>query len=80
MTRHTVDHSEEQFLICLGEIDLHHGPLSSAEPYTSLDVLGVSLTSNIQASLLNLGFNEFVPRPGGFTATRSPNEAARIRI
>jgi len=63
----------------LTTIDLHHGPCSSTTPYTALAVIGARLTDPVRAALSELGFSIFLPRPDGFAATRSEEEARRIR-
>ena len=67
------------FLDQLGQIDLHHGPYSSDAPYRVLEVVGVALTSDIEASLKDLGFDGYQPIQLGFIASRSEAEANRLR-
>lgn len=61
---------EELLLAELDTIDLHHGSYSATPPYTVLEVVGSSLTANIQNALGAYGFNEFCESLRGFTAKR----------
>jgi hypothetical protein len=70
---------ELEFLSQLDTIDLHHGPYSSAAPYTSIEVIGARLTRDAEHALRDLGFDSFRSTPEGFTATRSHDEAQRRR-
>jgi hypothetical protein len=70
---------EDRFLAELDTIDLHHGPYSARNSYTELEVIGTPLTIGIRAALSQLGFDEFTEGQNGFLATRSRNEARRIR-
>lgn len=80
MTHCTNDEPEEQFMAYLDTIDLHHGPLSTSEPYTGLKVLGASLTPGIQAALSLRGFVGFALCLDGFEATRTSDDAMLIHI
>ncbi|MEA2779198.1 MAG: hypothetical protein QOK29_742 [Rhodospirillaceae bacterium] len=71
--------AEERLLAELDNIDLHHGPYSTNSPYTVLEVIGAQLIPAIQDALSELGFSAFKQSPGGFVATRSEEEATRLR-
>ena len=73
------DAPEDAFIRQLGPIDLHHGPYSTEEPYRVLDVIGASLTDEIEAELKLLGFDVFHRNPNGFTAVRNEEAASRIQ-
>jgi hypothetical protein len=62
---------ENSFLNYLGTIDLHHGADSSEFPYTSIEVIGARLAIDVREALGELGFDEFVEHPDGFSARRS---------
>ena len=70
---------ENSFLNYLGTIDLHHGPYSSETPYTALEVIGARLAIDVREGLGELGFDEFVEHPDGFSARRSTEEDAKVR-
>lgn len=70
---------ENWFLDEMGAIDLHHGPYSSAQPYTTLEVIGAMLTEDIRTSLTEYGFSIFNDRENGFVVERSDDEAKRLR-
>jgi hypothetical protein len=70
---------EQEFVSQLDMIDLHHGPYSSAAPYTLIEVIGARLTGDAEEALRHLGFDSFQSTPEGFTATRSEAEAQRLR-
>ena len=67
---------EETFLGLIDTIDLHHGWLSSASPYTDLSIVGARLSADIHDALSELGFTQFHQEPGGFSAGRSVESAA----
>jgi hypothetical protein len=69
--------AEDRFVAELGTIDLHHGPYSSAPPYTEIVVKGARLTAEIRAELSELGFADFAETEDGFAAKRSHEEAMR---
>jgi hypothetical protein len=73
------DSAEERFLSEMSMIDLHHGPYSTSNPYTELEVIGTPLTIGIRSALLRYGFSEFSEDQDGFVATRSHEEAKRLR-
>jgi hypothetical protein len=75
-----VNSVEEHLLSEIGTIDLHHGPYSSSVSYTELEVIGASLTESIRTELLRYGFAHVVEGQEGFVATRSQEEATRLRI
>ncbi len=54
----------------MGTIDLHHGEYSADPPYTVIRVIGCTLEPEVQASLIEFGFDSFVPTADGFGATR----------
>ena len=68
---------EDTFLGLIDTIDLHHGWLSSASPYTELSIVGARLTADIHDALSELGFTQFYEEPDGFSAGRSVESAAR---
>jgi hypothetical protein len=70
---------EESLLDNLDAVDLHHGPHSSKEPYTVLEVSGARLTINVREAMSKLGFERFSENPDGFIARRSMVEAAKLR-
>jgi hypothetical protein len=70
---------EDRLIEMIDTIDLHHGPYSSKSPYTDLKVIGARLTSEIRATLNELGFSEFFERDNGFSANRSAEEAQKLR-
>ncbi len=67
--------AEERFLSKLASIDLHHGPCSTAMPYTELEVIGCELTPPVRGALENLGFRDFAKSMGFFVARRSLDAA-----
>lgn len=67
---------EEELLDNLDTIDLHHGPYSSSSPYEELEVIGVRLTSAIEAALAALGFAEFEDTKDGLLARRTAEQAS----
>lgn len=71
--------AEDRLLAMLDAIDLHHGPFSTASPYTTLRVIGAQLADPVQDALTQLGFSVFQPSIDGFVATRSVDEAKRLR-
>ncbi len=75
----SAESGEHKFEHQLDVIDLHHGPYSSDESYTCIDVIGASLTAEIIARLLALGFGSPSATAEGFKATRSSAEAQRLR-
>jgi hypothetical protein len=70
---------EKSFLSYLDTIDLHHGPYSSENPYTVLEVIGARLTVDVREALSELGFDEFVEQGDVFSARRSTEEAGKLR-
>ncbi len=62
---------EDLLLSEFDTIDLHHGVYSAAPPYTVIEVVGASLTARVKNELSEYGFDEFCPRPTGFTAKRT---------
>jgi hypothetical protein len=70
---------EKNFLDILYMVDLHHGPYSSTDPYTVLEVSGARLMIDVREALCKLGFEEFLEHAGGFTARRSTEEAVKVR-
>jgi hypothetical protein len=70
---------EHRFLAELDTIDLHHGPYSTKSPYTVLEVIGAPLTNSIRAALSKIGFTDFTESQNGFIATRTAEEAMRLR-
>jgi hypothetical protein len=82
ITAFNFDHDtlpENSFLNYLGTIDLHHGRYSSETPYTALKVIGARLAIDVREGLGELGFDEFVEHPDGFSARRNTEEAAKVR-
>lgn len=71
--------AEDRLLAELDTIDLHHGPYSSPAPYTEIAVRGARLTSDVRSGLWEYGFSDFTETEDGFTARRTPEEAARLR-
>jgi len=71
--------AEESFLDIVSDIDLHHGPYSTANPYTVLRVIGTPFTPAIREALSELGFFAFQQNPDGFTANRSEDQAKRLQ-
>ena len=69
---------EKKFLDYLEDIDLHHGPYSNGDSYTTLEVIGARPTTDVRQALGELGFDEFDEHADGFTARRSPEEAAKL--
>src|SRR5690348_7219033 len=64
--------SPEDMLIGeLSTIDLHHGPNSSADPWTELVVIGARPTSGVQGALHEFGFDHIIETEGGFRARRT---------
>ncbi len=70
---------ERGFLGQIDTIDLHNGPYSTEASYTCLEVVGVTLSLNIEGQLRALGFTNFSTTSDGFTARRSEEEAKRLR-
>lgn len=70
---------EETFLTEMNTIDLHHGPYSADPPYTILEVIGAHLNGRIKSVLSELGFVNFEEKEEGFTASRSLDEARKLR-
>jgi hypothetical protein len=71
--------ADECFLAELDTIDLHHGPYSTVAPYTQLEVIGVPLATSIRTALSRIGFAQFSEGQNGFIATRTHEEASRLR-
>jgi hypothetical protein len=69
--------AEDRFISELSTIDLHHGPYSTSNPYTELEVVGIQLTSAVREAMTLLRFTEFEEHPDGFVARRSQPSAAR---
>jgi hypothetical protein len=65
--------SEACLLTELGTVDLHHGPYSSENPYTTLEAIGTPLTTKIRDALSELGFTNFAENAVGFVASRTQN-------
>lgn len=77
---HCLDRGREGcFLEYLYTIDLHHGPLSADPPYTVMRAIGVCLTPTIGEALRDYGFSRLEANPEGFVASRTLEEASRIR-
>ena len=70
---------EDSLLGELDTIDLHHGPYSADLPYTVLEVIGARLNDAIRNALSELGFVSFEEKEGGFTSSRSLDEARKLR-
>ena len=66
---------EDIFVDEMKDIDLHHGKHSVDPPYTTLDVIGIPLTENVQRELAAYGFDQFEGTVHGFRATRSLSAA-----
>jgi hypothetical protein len=71
--------AEDRLLSELDTIDLHHGPYSTTSPYTTLKVIGAQLTATLRSELSTSGFSTFQQSSEGFIATRSEEDAARLR-
>jgi hypothetical protein len=69
--------AEDRFISGLDAIDLHHGPYSTSNPYSELEVVGIQPTSAVREAMTQLGFTQFEERPDGFVARRSQPGAAR---
>ena len=70
---------QDRLLAELETIQLHHGPYSTSSPFTVLKVIGCKLTDAVQSALSELGFFDCRQSPEGFIATRSEEEAKRLR-
>jgi hypothetical protein len=68
--------AEDRLLGELDMIELHHGPYSTNEPYTELEVIGCALRPSIRAALAELGFDHFEEQEQRFLARRTPEQAA----
>ncbi len=64
--------SAERCLNLLGTIELHHGSAFSPTPFTTLEVIGPSLTPDIARELRALGFSWITSTTAGFMSKRSP--------
>jgi hypothetical protein len=71
--------AENSFLENLDAVDLHHGRHSTTTPYTELQAVGVPLTAAIRKVLSSLGFGQFKEVNEGFVATRTEDQANRLR-
>jgi hypothetical protein len=70
--------SEEVLIGEFATIDLHHGIHSADPPYTVIRVIGCYLTSEIETTLSEYGFDSFERIDGGFEAVRPlPQRADR---
>jgi hypothetical protein len=69
--------AEDRLLAQLYDIDLHHGLYSSPSPYTDIAVRGARPTADVRAGLSKFGFSDFTETEDGFTARRTPEEAAK---
>jgi len=67
------------FLRQLDNIELHQARHSVGDPYRLIEVVGCSLTDEVRAALCNLGFFEFREHEDGFVASRTKEEANRLR-
>jgi len=67
---------EDVFLAQLGTIDLHHGPYSTSNRYTELEVVGVHPTAAIREAIAQLEFTKLEERSNGFIARRTETTAA----
>lgn len=54
----------------LDSVDQHHNEFSQTPPYTTLAVLGLSLSPAVEAILREFGFVSAAPSGFGFTATK----------
>ena len=70
---------QDRLLAELETIQLHHGPYSTSSPFTVLKVIGCKLTDAVQSALSELGFYDHRQSPEGFIATRSEEQARRLR-
>ena len=67
---------QQRILTELESIELHHGPYSTGNPYTVLEVVGCGLSDQIKRALIEIGFTKFQPNEEGFVATRSAEQAS----
>lgn len=58
----------------LEQVELHHGPLSQARPFSVLEVVGAALTDEACAALAEGGFAEPKETPRGFRALKRREE------
>ncbi len=56
----------------LHNVELHQGSLSSAPPYSAVEVIGAGLTPALEQAFRSLGFSRFLNTAAGFQAERSP--------
>ena len=71
--------AEESFIDILDQIDLHHGPHSTPNPYTELEVMGVRFKPSVRLLLSSIGFTELIVGDQGFVTNRGKEAAARLR-
>jgi hypothetical protein len=67
----TEDSPEEMLLSLLENIELHHGELSHAPPYSILNVIGVKWSGNIATRLAEFGFTTHKETAEGFIIKRA---------
>jgi len=58
----------------LSGIDLHHGEYSRTLPYSSLNIIGVAWSEEIQEELNKFGFHEHDSAQSGFVTRREPDD------
>ena len=54
----------------LDSVDQHHNEFSQTPPYTTLAVLGLSLSQSVEPILREFGFVSAAPSASGFTASK----------
>jgi hypothetical protein len=66
--------AQKALLDVLDVVELHHGSQSASVPYSELQIVGTEISSNVEAALADLGFDELHSTADGFVATRSRQE------
>jgi hypothetical protein len=57
----------------MDNIELHHGHYSQALPFKDLEVIGLTLSAEVQQVLREYGFGSATPTDAGFAASRASN-------
>jgi hypothetical protein len=70
----------ETLLRALCDIDEHHGPASSASPYTELLVYGGAAEVLLPDDMRELGLAEVKPLPDGFRASKRGANAEHAHV
>ncbi len=63
--------SKEVCVRVVGDVDEHHGDLTSIAPWSEFEVFGVKLNSKLQQIFKDIGGTVFEPTENGFICRRS---------